>query len=405
MRTLTHSPVRTSPYPSWPQYGPEELAGLTDVLESGIWSDANGPAVQAVEAAYAEFVQAEHAVAVTNGTVAIVLALRALGIGAGDEVIVPPYTFLATATAVLEVNALPVFVDIDPDTWCIDPDAVEAAITERTRAIIPVHLGGHPADLDRLQDIATRHGLSVIEDCAHAHGSIWKDRRVGSIGDLGTWSFQASKNLNCGEGGMVTTKNAELAETIESLRNCGRKKGGLWYAHYIMSGNFRLTEWQSTVLHCQLNRYPDQLALRDSNGKYLDSQLSQIEGIAPLKRDSRTTVHAYHLYQFRYDAEAFGGLEKSEFITRVRAEGIPVTAGYPLPLYKQPLFFEHQFDTKAIGYDPSYRPTQFETLNLPVCESACANGVWIPQTVLLENQAGMNDIVEAIHKVQSAARA
>jgi dTDP-4-amino-4,6-dideoxygalactose transaminase len=404
MTTLTNTPVRTKPFPSWPQYGPEELAGLTGVLESGIWSDANGPAVQAVQDAYAGFVQADYAVAVSNGTVAIVLALRALGIGAGDEVIVPPYTFLATATAVLEVSAMPIFVDIDPDTWCIDPDAVEAAITERTRAIIPVHLGGQSADLDRLQEIATRHGLFLIEDCAHAHGSTWKDRRVGAIADLGTWSFQASKNLNCGEGGMVTTNDPKIAETIESLRNCGRKKGGLWYAHYIMSGNFRLTEWQSTILHSQLRRYPEQLERRNGNGQYLDSELSQIEGLSPLKRDPRATTHSYHLYQFRYDARAFGGLSKADFIDQVRAEGIPVSAGYPLPLYKQPLFLDRAFDTKAAGYDPSYPATQFDKLDLPNCEAACANGVWIPQTVLLDDRSGMGDIVEAIRKVQKRAR-
>jgi dTDP-4-amino-4,6-dideoxygalactose transaminase len=358
--------------------------------------------VQAVQSAYAEFAQAEHAIAVTNGTVAIVLALRALGIGAGDEVIVPPYTFLATATAVLEVNALPIFVDIDPDTWCIDPDAVEAAITERTRAIIPVHLGGHPADMDRLQAIATKHNLALIEDSAHAHGSMWKDRRVGSIGDIGTWSFQASKNLTCGEGGMVTTNNADLAESIASLRNCGRKKDGLWYAHYIMSGNFRLTEWQSTVLHRQLDRYPAQLARRDTNGKFLDAGLAEIEGITPLKRDPRATVHAYHLYQFRYDPAAFGGLAKAEFIDRVCAEGVPISAGYPLPLNRQPLFVDRAFDTLATGYDPSYGPTRFDRLDLPVAESACEQGVWTLQNVLLDDESGMTDIVNAIRKVQDS---
>jgi dTDP-4-amino-4,6-dideoxygalactose transaminase len=402
--TTTDSPVRSRPYPSWPQYGPEELAALGGVLESGVWSDANGPAVQAVERAYAEFVQAEHAIAVTNGTVAIVLALRALGIGSGDEVIVPPYTFLATATAVLEVNALPIFADIDPNTWCIDPAEVEAAITERTRAIIPVHVGGHPADMDRLLEIARRHNLAVIEDCAHAHGSMWNDRRVGSIGDVGTWSFQASKNLTAGEGGMVTTNDDTLAETIQSLRHCGRKKDGPWYAHYMMSGNFRLTEWQSSVLHRQLERYPAQLERRDANGRFLDAGLAEIEGVSPLVRDPRATVHAYHLYQFRYDAAGFGGMSRDEFISRVQAEGIPVSAGYPLPLYRQPLFVDRAFDTVATGYDPGYAPTQYDRLHLPVVEEACASGVWIGQNVLLDDEEGMNDIVTAIRKVQALTR-
>ena len=404
MSTLTHEPVRTAPYPSWPQWGPEDLAGLTSVLESGIWSDVNGPAVLAVERAYAEFTDAKHAVSCSNGTVAILLVLRAMGIGAGDEVIVPPFTSLATATAVLEVNALPIFADIDPDTWCIDPDEVEAAITERTRAIIAVHLGGHSADLERLGAIAKKHNLFLIEDSAHAHGAKWKDRRVGAIGTVGTWSFQASKNLNSGEVGMVTTDDPILADTIQSLRHCGRKKDGPWYNHYMMSGNFRLTEFQATMLYSQLERYPDQLATRDANGKYLDGKLSEIDGIEPLIRDPRATVHAYHIYQFRYSADGFGGMNRETFIERMRAEGIPTSATYPLPLYKQPLFLDLAFDTKATGYDPNYAPTDFQNLYQPVCESVCANGIWIPQTVLLSDRAGIDDIVTAIRKIQDSAR-
>jgi len=401
--TLTDTPVRTAPFPAWPQFGPEELAGLTHVLESGIWGDAEGPVVRAVEQDYAAFVQANHALACSNGTVAIVLALRALGIGSGDEVIVPPYTFLSTATAVLEVNALPIFADIEPETWCIDPAAVEAAITERTRAIIAVHFAGHPADLDALKVIAERHNLALIEDCAHAHGSMWNNQRVGAIGDMGTWSFQASKNLTCGEGGMVTTNNPELAETIESLRNCGRARDGVWYAHYIMSGNFRLTEWQSTILQEQLRRYPPQLERRDANGRWLNTALGQIEGITPVKRDPRCTVHAYHLYQFRYDAAGFNGLSRDEFVSQMQAQGIPVSAGYPLPLNMQPLFVNRAFDVKATGYDPAYGPTRFEKLDLPVCQDVCDTAVWIGQHVLLGDQQDMQDVVTAMIRVRDAA--
>jgi dTDP-4-amino-4,6-dideoxygalactose transaminase len=398
------TPVRTTPFPSWPQWGSEELAGLTNVLESGIWGDANGPVVRALEADYAAFVQADHALACSNGTVAIVLALRALGIGSGDEVIVPPYTFLATATAVLEVNALPIFADIDPNTWCIDPAAVEAAITERTRAIIAVHFGGHPADLDALKQIATRHGVALIEDCAHAHGAMWNNHRVGAIGDMGTWSFQASKNLTCGEGGMVTTNNPELAETIESLRNCGRSKNGVWYAHYIMSGNFRLTEWQSTILQEQLRRYPPQLERRNANGLLLDAALGEIEGITPVQRDPRCTMHTYHVYQFRFDQAGFDNLSRDEFVQRMQAEGIPLSAGYPLPLNKQPVFLNRAFDLKATGYDPDYAPTRFQSLDLPVCQDACETAVWIGQNVLLGDEQDMQDIVTAVRKVRDSAR-
>lgn len=398
------SPVRTEPFPAWPMHDHRERDALLAVLESDVWATPDGPQVRALEQEFAVFHEARHAVAVSNGTVSLIIALRALGIGAGDEVIVPAYSFLATATTVLEVAALPIFVDIDPDTYCIDPAAVEAAITPRTRAIIPVHIGGHPADMDGLRDIAKRHGLAVIEDAAQAHGAVWHGRRVGGLGDIGSFSFQASKNVTAGEGGMLTTNDARLAELCESIHNCGRAVDGQWYEHHRLGENYRITEFQAALLRAQMTRLPEHLARRDANGRLLDRALAGIEGIRPVGRDARVDVHAYHLYQFRYDPEAFGGLNRAAFIERLRAEGIPCGMSYPIPLNHQPIFTERAFDVIATGYDPSYPPTRFERLDLPVTERACAETVWLPQMVLLGEPADVNDVVAAVVQVQADGR-
>jgi dTDP-4-amino-4,6-dideoxygalactose transaminase len=402
-RPIDGIPVRTAPFPSWPIHGEPERAYLTQALESGVWSEpAGGPFITAFEQAFATLSGSLRGVAVTNGSIALMLCLRALGIGAGDEVIVPAYTFLATATAVLEANALPIFADIDPGTYCIDPASIEALITPRTKAIIPVHLGGHPADMDRLQEIADRHGLALIEDAAHAHGAMWGNQPAGSIGIFGCFSMQASKNLTGGEGGIVTIQRDDLAETIRSLRNCGRVQGGAWYEHHLMGGNYRLSEFHAAVLLAQLERYPAQLARRDANGRYLDAGLAEIDGIIPQTLDRRTAVHARHLYSFRIDVAAFDGLTRHEFVALLQAEGIPSSSGYVVPLDRQPVFAQQAFDVKATGWDAAYGPTRYGQLDLPVTQLICDEVVWIPQNVLLGEETDMDDVVAAVEKIRSA---
>ncbi|MGC4189982.1 MAG: DegT/DnrJ/EryC1/StrS family aminotransferase [Thermomicrobiales bacterium] len=393
-------PVRARAFPAWPQFGDEERTNLLAVLESGEWSDpAGGPFVRAFERSFADLHEAAHGVAVTSGSVALTLALRALGIGTGDEVIVPAYTFIATAIAVLEVNALPIFVDVDPDTWCIDPGAVEAAITPRTKAIIPVHLAGHPADMDRLCEIARRSGLCVVEDAAQAHGAVWNGRPVGSWGDAGSFSMQASKNLTSGEGGIVVTSDADLAEMIVSFRNCGRQHDGVWYEHVRQGGNARMTEFQAAILSAQLTRFAGQRARRDANGRILDAGLMEIDGIRPQRRDPRTAIHGYHLYGFRYDPAACDGLPRDAFIAALNAEGIPCGPGYPMPLNRQPLFVDRAFDTRATGYDATYAPTRFEALDVPVTETMCNEVVLLPQSLLLADGRDMADVIQAVKKI------
>jgi dTDP-4-amino-4,6-dideoxygalactose transaminase len=386
-------PVRTQPFPTWPIFGQTEERALLRALHSGKWGKLDGEEVTTFERRFADYVGAKHAIAVCNGTVSLRIALMAAGIRAGDEVIVPPYTFLATATAVVEANAAPVFVDIDRETFNLDPAEVEKAITPRTRAIIPVHLGGMPCDMDRIMAIAERNDLIVIEDAAHAHGSEYNRRRVGSIGHLGSFSFQSTKNLTSGEGGIITTSDDTLAETCRSIHNCGRIAGGAWYEHHVIAGNYRLGEFAGAILNCQLDRIDEQTDRRDANGRYLDEQLAKIPGITPQRRDPFATRNAQHLYVFRYDADVFG-IPRERFLQAVTAEGIPVCSGYVVPLYKQPLFEQKNFGP----YNACTR--EYRGLHLPDVERICAGeGAWLTQNLLLGDRKDMDDIVAAMRKV------
>ena len=396
------TPVRSTPFPSWPRVTEAAVDAVTQAARDGVWGSVSGPRKLEFERRFAEYHDAEYGLAVTNGTISLQLALTALGVGSGDEVIVPAYTFLATATAVLGVNALPVFADLD-DTICLDPDAFEAAITPRTKAVIPVHLAGHPADMDRINAIAARHGIGVVEDAAHAHGAVWNGRHVGAIGDIGSWSFQASKNMSGGEGGALTTDDPELAEMLWSLHNCGRQRDGVWYEHTLLGGNHRMTEFQAALLGTQLDTLDADLDRRERSAARLAAGLAEIPGLQPVRRDPRVGRHAFHLYQLWYDAAAFGGLSRADFLAALRAEGIPASDGYPVPLNQQPLFAKAAFDHRATGYDPSYPPTQYAAVELPATERACRELIWLTQNVLLADDTDIDDVLTAAARVQAGA--
>src|SRR5687768_10275898 len=393
---LGGTPVRTRPFPTWPVYGKEEEHALLRALHSGKWGKIDGSEVRKFEERFAAYHGAKHGIAVVNGTVSLRIALIAAGIEAGDEVIIPPYTFLATATAVVEANATPVFVDIDRATFNISPAAIERAITPRTRAIIPVHLGGLPCDMDAIISIAAKHQLIIIEDAAHAHGSEYTPRvaaalarRVGSIGHLGSFSFQSTKNLTSGEGGIITTSDDDLAARCRSIHNCGRIEGGAWYEHHVIAGNYRLGEFQGAILNAQLDRLGEQTKTRDTNGRYLDAALATIPGITPQRRDPFATRNAHHLYLFRYDQSTWG-MPRARFLEAMNAEGIPVSSGYVLPLYKQPLFANRAFGpfTGCIG--------EYRDLHLPNVEAICGEeGAWLTQNMLLGTRQDLDDIVRA----------
>src|SRR5579871_3437689 len=396
------APVRDTqirPWPTWPIYNTTEERALLDVLHSGRWWYVEGDQGVAVEAEFAAFQDARYGVACTNGTAALEIALRALGIGCGDEVIVPPYTFVATASAVLAVGATPVFVDIDGDTLNIDPQQIEPAITARTRALIPVHIAGRPADMDAIRAIAGRRGLRVIEDAAQAHGAAWRGVKVGALGDLGTFSFQASKNLNAGEGGMLVSNNETLADAAWSVMNVGRSRGGGWYEHHVLGSNYRLTEFQATILRCQLQRLPEQHERRSENARYLSSLLAPIPGIRLPYEDPRITSHAYHLFTFRYDPQAFGGRDIAALIQALTAEGVPCSSGYT-PLYKEKLFA--RVAAREGAWCQAGRRIDYPNLSLPVTEQVCRDTIWLFHTLLLDTKNGMDDIAAALAKIQRA---
>jgi dTDP-4-amino-4,6-dideoxygalactose transaminase len=388
--------VRTRPFPSWPIFGAAEEHRLLGALRSGRWGKLHGNEVAEFERRFAAMHGCKHGIAVVNGTVSLRVALLAGGIGAEDEVIVPPYTFLATATAVLEANAVPVFADVNLETFNLDPKSIKAAITTRTRAIIPVHMAGQAADMDAIMAIAHQHDLLVIEDAAHAHGASYKNRPAGSIGKAGSFSFQSSKNLTCGEGGAVITSDDDFAEACRSIHNCGRMAGGLWYEHHVISGNYRLGEFQGAVLNAQLDRLEKQAARRDRNGRYLAARLGQIPGIHPQKRGLDCTRHSYHVFLFRVDAAAFG-VPRATVLRALEAEGIPVCGSYALPLYRQPLFLN-----KAFGpYLPQSSATlDYAKVNCPNCETICyEQGAWLEQNLFLGAKTDMDDIVRAFEKI------
>jgi dTDP-4-amino-4,6-dideoxygalactose transaminase len=397
------TPVRQQAFSPWPVWNQEEIKAVTGVIESGRWGALDGTEVRDFETEFAAYQDAAHGIAVVNGTVALKLGLMACGIGLGDEVIVPAYTFVATATAALEIGAVPVFADIDPHTYTLDPAHVAACITPRTRAIVPVHLGGRPADMDALQALAQRHHLAIVEDAAQSWGSAWKHTKVGALGQIGGFSFQASKNITAGEGGILLSNDAEISAVARSLSNSGRRPDGLWYAHYLLGGNYRLSELQGAVLRVQLRRYPQQMAIRQANAAYLEQACDAIDGLTPLAQDSRITANAYHLLFLRYDPAAFSGAPKARFVAALQAEGIGSTVGYSLPVHRQPVLLDKRF---GLATPPLFQglyadPPDYSKVSLPATERACATeAIWLRQNMLLGERQDIDDIVAAIMKIQ-----
>lgn len=381
----------------WPIFDEQDVQAVAEVVRSGQWGNPDcGDAVAAFEQQFASYCGSKYAISCVNGSVSLRLALIACGVRPGDEVIVPPYTFIATASVVLEVNCVPVFVDIDPDTYNLDPTKIEAAITERTRAVIPVHFAGLVCDMDAILAIAQKHNLRVIEDAAHAHGAEYKGKKLGSIGDAGSFSFQSSKNLTSGEGGIVITNDDDLYQLMNSLRNVGRLPHGQWYDHFNPGCNYRITQLQAVLLSEQLKRLDEQTTIRNENGLYLNQLLADIDGVTPLSREDAAIRHCYHLYIFKYDRTKFNNLPKKEFVAMLAAEGVPCSAGYPHPLYMQPLFQEKNWQCYAIPDSVDY--TQ---VNCPEAERACADeAVWIFQQAMLGSRSDIESFAEAIHKIQ-----
>ncbi|TMV43041.1 DegT/DnrJ/EryC1/StrS family aminotransferase [Paenibacillus mesophilus] len=383
-------PIRTKPFPAWPIYDELEERLILEVVRSGRWG--GHAKLSELEEKFAAIHDAKHAVSVANGTVAITVALQAAGVQPGDEVIMPPYTFIATASSALLFGAIPVFVDVEPDSLLIDPEKVEAAITSKTKAIIAVHIAGAPANLTRLRAIANKHGLRLIEDSAQAVGARWDGVGVGAQGDLGTFSFQSSKNINAGEGGMILTNDQELADHAWSLANVGRIRQGDWYQHERIGWNLRLTGLQAAILLGQLSRLDDQMERRERNAKLLTELLDDTQGVRTLRRDPKITRHALHIFMFRIDPDLTDRVNKADVIRRLNAEGIPVGFGY-ISLNQN----------KAIINETKKWTGEERVYSCPNSERACDKEIlWLSQNILLAGEPDMHDIVAGVRKVMAS---
>ncbi|MEO7649575.1 MAG: DegT/DnrJ/EryC1/StrS family aminotransferase [Bryobacteraceae bacterium] len=399
---LGGKPIRSRPFPSWPQTSENDEKAWIEVLRSGKWNKFNGAQAKRFEQTWATLTGAKHCLAVSSGTAALMCALNALDVGPGDEVIVPTYTFVATINAVFLQYALPVFVDTDPDTFQIDARKIEAAITPRTKAILPAHIGGAAADMDLIGAIARKHKLPVIEDACQAHMAEWRGRKLSSLGDLGCFSFQASKNLNSGEGGALLTSSDDLYSRAASFHNNGRSSAG----SFVRNGcNLRMTEFQAVLLLEQLTRVEAQSQRREQNAVYLAGLLRDIQGIRPASIAEGCTRNAYHLFLMRYDSAGFAGLPRARFLKALAAEGVPCSGGYT-PL-NQDLVVENTLKSRAYqriftaAEIASYR----ERNRCPVNDKLCGEALWFTQTVLLGEKSDMDQIAAAVRKIQTHARA
>lgn len=390
-------PVRTKPFPNWPTVTDELKKQVINTMETdslGVGSNI----IKQFEEEYAEFHDAKYCLSTSSGTTALWVCLKAAGVKAGDEVIIPPYTFIATGSAILMANAIPVFVDVDPETFNMDPAKLEAALTDKTKVIMPVHIAGNPADMDAILQIANKHNIKVIEDAAQAHGAEWDGKKVGALGLGGIFSFQTSKNLSAGEGGAIVSNDKDFMDACYSYANCGRVRGGGWYEHQHLGGNFRLNSMAASLLLAQLDTIESYMVLRDKNRKILDDAISKIDGLTITKMYPKTSRSANHLYLLRYNKDKFNGIPREKFFKAMQAEGVYTYGGY-VPLYRERLF---AVDSKEY---PWLAGINYKDMNFPVTEKLCTEeAVWLKQNHLLGTDEDTQDIIDAFVKVTNAMK-
>ena len=400
---LGGAPVRTQKFASWPVSAELEEQAVLTVVRSKRWN--RGGAVEKFEKTYAGLTGAKHCLAVANGTASLITSLGVLGVGPGDEVIVPPYTFVATINAVLLYGAMPVFVDTDPETFQIDHRKIEAAMTPRTVAMMPVHLGGGAFDVDAVMEIAQRRKIPMIEDACQSHLAEWKGRKVGSYGTTGCFSFQASKNLNSGEGGALITSDGDFYEKAFAFHNNGRPSSDSTFRYGSPGANLRLTDMQGALLLSQMSRLESQARSRETNAAYLTTMLREIPGIVPAKVPAGCTRNAYHLYMFRYDAAQFAGLQRAGFLKAMQAEGIPCSGGYDA-LNREGFIRAKLTDRGGARVYSKERIREWDERNvLPANDKLCKEAVWFTQNMLIGPRADMEQIAEAVRRIQRNASA
>ena len=386
--------VTNEAWPKWPMAGTRERELVDEVLSSDLWGGTGlGPKIQEANDRFAHYCDAKFGASVANGTVTMELCLRAWEIGPGDEVIVPAFTFMATSTSVHCTGATVVYVDIDPKTYNLDAERIEEAVTEKTKAVIPVHLAGHPADMDPILEIAGKNGLKVLEDAAQAHGAIYKGKKTGSLGHAASFSFQQSKNLQSGEGGMVVSNDGELIDRIHySLSKFGRgiRERYSGHQHYTFGINACYSEIQAAVLLAQMERLEDQTSLRARQGKALIEMLEGIPGIEPLLWQPYCDRHGFHLFLLNFNSQEFEGVSRAQFLAAVHAEGVPCMSLYPMPLYEQEVYQADK--TLSMRFSPC-----------PVTEKACSDLVFFEHNLLLGSQGQIESIAKAVRKVRAHA--
>jgi dTDP-4-amino-4,6-dideoxygalactose transaminase len=395
------APLRTKKWPAWPNWYAETENPLLQMFRTGNWFRGSGEHVAEFEQAYAALMGSRRCLATASGTTALVTAMHVLGVDAGDEVIVSPYTFIASYNAVFLLKALPVFADTDPETMTIDPKAIPARITDRTKAILPVHILGLPVDMDPVLEIARQHNLVVVEDACQAWLAEYKNKKCGTMGDLGCFSFQNSKHLPAGEGGAIIGDSDVHLDRCYSFHNCGRafgtSKGDS--AFYTRGSNFRMQQSQAIILMSQMKRLEKDTRVREQNAHYLAEKVRHIPGIHPFKLNKGVTRAVFHLFPFRYVQNEFDDIPKEKFLQALQAEGVPCSTGYG-PQYRDGLIEEALSST---GYQRLFSQERLkryrDELVLPKNDQLCRESVWFTQNLLLGSQADMDDIANAIQKI------
>ena len=408
---LGGQPVRTKAFPRWPIWDDADEKAVLPVLRGGTWSRSG--VVNEAEKKFAELMGTKRCLLTFCGTQALIVSLHTLGVGGGDEVIVTPYTFVATIHAILQNNALPVFADVDPDTWSIDPDKIQERMSDNTYAILPVHIGGSPCQMDKIMQIAKQRDLKVVEDACQAHLSEFKGKKVGSFGDFGCFSLQNSKNITCGEGGAVIGNDDAMMDHAHSYHDFARPYGSRMdpggYGYMGIGTKARLTEFQASMVITQMVSADEEISKREANAKYLSAKLKEIPGIVPRKEYPGTNRVSYYNCCFRYKAEEFDGLSRDKFLKAVRAEGIPVVGKPSIARHSHNREGSIHGALKSKTFKAIYSAKRIkdyrDRLSCPESERLVKEAIAFSQPLLLGTKKDMDDIVNGFQKVYENRKA
>ena len=383
--------VRKKPFTAWPVISQIEKDLLLEVLESRNWS-MNGPKEMEFSKRFADYCGSNHAFCVSNGTVSLEIALDALGIGPGDEVIVPALTFSATAYAVFRVGASAVYADIQESDWSISLESAKKLLTPSTKAIIPVHLYSQAVDMEELMTFARKNSLWVIEDCAHAHGTFFNHKALGTFGDIGSFSFQESKSMSSGEGGALITDDNDLAERVFNLKNCGRPSKG---DNHTFGGNHRMTEFQAAVLLGQIDRLDEQIKIKEKNMAYFEDKVSRVPGFTTLPLKTQITQRGAYGLSLMRDGAHFKGIPAEIIICALVKEGIPTKLPYTfLPkALSTGVEFLHRNNVQELKNSLGL------SYNCPIAKKIAEEGIVLPHEIFLGDQGDIDDIVNAFKKI------